>query len=222
MCNPQLIATDPAGRLYVVDYANSRVLVYDTADDTDFDTIANTSDNCPTIAGASQTNTDAAAILTPSLPADDTIAMSDPHGDLCDPDDDNDYLFDTQEAAGAPCASATGATNPLVADTDGDRWIDGAECAIGSNPNSSASRPTTLGQGTPGVCPETPDHDDDGDRLKNSFELVLGTDRCDSDTDNDGVSDGTEYGGYGTSPFVLDSDGDGFRDCREIGDVNGN
>ena len=51
--------------------------------------------------------------------------------------DDNDGLKDTVEIGlpGASCAAATAALNPLNPDTDGDGYLDGAECAIGTNPN---------------------------------------------------------------------------------------
>jgi hypothetical protein len=158
------------------------------------------------------------------LASDDTLALSDALGDACDADDDNDGLADTVETAGPPCASASGPTNPLVQDTDGDRSIDGAECIWGSDPANAASKPTSgLGQGTPGVCPETANHDDDGDRMQNWFEALIGTDPCDADSDDDGVRDGTEYLGYASSPLgPADTDGDGLKDCVEIGDVNGN
>ena len=41
--------------------------------------------------------------------------------DACDTDDHNDGLSDVLEAGGSPCASATGATSMILADSDGDR-----------------------------------------------------------------------------------------------------
>ena len=63
--------------------------------DSDLDSIGDDADNCPAVANASQTDTDA-----------------DGRGDACDSDDDNDGLSDVAEAAAG--------TNPLLADTDND------------------------------------------------------------------------------------------------------
>jgi hypothetical protein len=188
--------------------------------DSDSDALLDSYDNCPTTSNPTQLNTDAAP-LTPAGAADDTtIPMSDSLGDACDPDDDNDGLADDVELALAPgalfddlCSSGTPAsanTNPLLQDTDGDRVIDGAECALGSDPASAASKPPAL-----------PPGDSDGDGLTDAFEATIGSDPFDTDTDNDGITEGLEYRGYGTSPLATDSDLDGCPDGVEIADVNG-
>ena len=41
-------------------------------------------------------------------------------------------------------------------------------------------------------------------------------DACDPDDDNDGLTDLEETGIYGTNPFLVDSDGDGFSDFDEV------
>ena len=46
------------------------------------------------------------------------------------------------ELALVPCATATGPLDPFHPDSDGDGYMDGAECAIGTNPNLAASKPT--------------------------------------------------------------------------------
>lgn len=83
--------------------------------DPDDDGIANGVDNCPDLANADQANND-----------------GDPQGDLCDTDDDNDGLADTEEDQYA--------TDPRLADTDGDGRTDGEEIGEGRNPlvNESA------------------------------------------------------------------------------------
>ncbi len=55
-------------------------------------------------------------------------------GDVCDEDDDNDGLSDSQE-------SLLG-TNPLVADTDGDGFDDGLEVAEGTDPSDPSDFPS--------------------------------------------------------------------------------
>lgn len=61
-----------------------------------------------------------------------------------------------------------------------------------------------------------PDCDDDGDGLSNSEEGNFGTDPNDSDTDDDGVSDGDEINTHGTDPLDSDTDDDGLTDGEEI------
>ena len=70
--------------------------------DTDSDGVCDVDDNCPATANAAQTDTD-----------------EDLSGDVCDTDDDDDGLSDSEEG--------TQGTNPLVADTDGDGLSDGEE-----------------------------------------------------------------------------------------------
>jgi hypothetical protein len=182
-------------------------------DDTDGDGVLNGVDNCPAVFNTDQTNTDAASIVTPGIgPIDHTVAMSDGLGDACDPDDDNDGLPDSVESLGGPpsppptppCASATAPTARLLADTDGDRVIDGAECALGTDPANVASKP-----------PAIPPGDSDGDGLTDAYEGSIGSNAGVADTDGDGLPDGREVKGYGTSPLLVNSDGDGCSDARE-------
>lgn len=58
--------------------------------------------------------------------------------------------------------------------------------------------------------------DTDKDALTNPTEVQLGTDLRDPDSDNDGVSDGTEVNTYGSDPTNPDSDGDGISDGDEV------
>jgi hypothetical protein len=123
----------------------------------------------------------------------------------CGLDGDHDGLADATELAGAPCASATGATSvnydftwvggkATSWDTDGDGVLDGAECALGTNPNSAASKPTTVACGGTG------------------------------DTDGDGLKDAWETCKWGTLPTVgnTNSDGDDIGgDCKEAADIDG-
>lgn len=178
--------------------------------DTDGDGIGNgypaPIDNCAGIVNASQTNTDAAALTTPGGVDDVTVAMSDALGDACDDDDDNDGILDLAEPSGC---NASGPLDPRVADTDGDRTRDGAECAMGTNPGSAASKP-------PGIAPG----EGDNDGLADALEVALGSNPTDSDSDDDGMSDGLEFRGYSTSPTATNSDGDGCPDDTEIASLN--
>jgi hypothetical protein len=139
---------------------------------------------------------------------DATRANSDFLGDLCDTDDDNDGLLDATEGMTPPCASGSMPTSPTVADTDGDRHLDGAECALGSDPFVAAS--------VPGVFP-----DGDFDRLPDSFETALNSDPADSDTDDDGLLDGVEFRFYNTSSIHANLDGDLCNDGKEAASING-
>jgi uncharacterized repeat protein (TIGR02543 family) len=65
--------------------------------------------------------------------------------------------------------------------------------------------------------------DSDGDGLTDLDEVALGTDPLDPDSDNDGISDGTEvrgsqnrFGACPTNPLAADTDGDTLQDGREI------
>lgn len=58
------------------------------------------------------------------------------------------------------------------------------------------------------------DEDDDG--LSNKREHSLGTDKNDSDTDNDGISDGFEVMRSKTNPLHNDTDRDGLTDGEEL------
>jgi hypothetical protein len=180
--------------------------------DADCDGIPDNVDNCPTTPNTNQLNSDADFIdlSASSFPVNDlTAPNSDLVGDACDADADNDGLSNAAEAAGAPCPSASGPTDPRKSDTDGDGVLDGAECALGTDPTNPASTP-----------PLFPAGDSDHDGLTDAFELTIGTDPRNPDTDHDGVLDGVEFKNYNTNPLVADTDGDGCPDGKEIASVN--
>lgn len=146
-------------------------------------------DNCPSVANADQTNFDGAPADVPPKVSDDvTRERSDALGGACDDDDDNDGLADAAEADGSACAGAT--TNPQNRDSDGDLFIDAAECAANTDPNAVASRPDLAACGPA------------------------------SDADSDGIVDRRENCNYGTDPTATDSDVDGCSDRLEIASVN--
>ena len=108
------VEVGPDGAIYYTDSGNIRRLWVDS----DGDGVKDGTDNCPALAGADQTNTDAdlaaagAYLLDGPLPADS-------QGDICDDDDDNDRFDDDVEQAIG--------TNPLdncpgAPGTGGDSW----------------------------------------------------------------------------------------------------
>lgn len=186
----------------------------------DADGVPDALDNCPTVYNPDQANGDRNFIdLAPwGKPFNDlTRPMSDNLGDACDPDMDNDGLTNDAEsqiqpggAMHAACPAASAATDPGTADSDGDLVLDGAECALGTDPANAASVP-----------PRAPAGDTDRDGLTDAFERAIGTDPARSDSDGDGVGDGVEYKYYGTNPLAKNSDGDQCNDAMEIASVNG-
>jgi LmbE family N-acetylglucosaminyl deacetylase/regulation of enolase protein 1 (concanavalin A-like superfamily) len=58
--------------------------------------------------------------------------------------------------------------------------------------------------------------DFDNDGLTNAEELVAGTDRLQSDSDGDGLSDGDEVNTHGSNPLLTDTDGDLIPDAFEV------
>jgi hypothetical protein len=188
--------------------------------DSDGDGVLDSVDNCRDVYNPDQTNTDSKRRPNGSIPGDwASNPKQDKLGDLCDTDDDNDWMLDTgtHPVTGVPgedVGCGSGPTNPLVADTDGDTSIDGAECALGSDPND----PTSL--------PPLAQWDHDGDGLPAWLEDLLGSSDSDADSDSpEGVvefTDGREFKKYGTDPAVADTDGDSCKDWIEIVDLDGN
>jgi hypothetical protein len=161
-------------------------------------------DNCPMVPNPAQLNADGNFVDTspPYVMATDdkTWPNSDNMGDDCDTDDDNDGLVDFAETGGPPCASASAATLPLVADTDGDRVLDGAECSTGFDPALAGSKPTAA-----------------------QCAAFLGVGLA-TDTDADKIKDYVEFCYYSSSTSVVDTDSDvaldGGKDGCEVASVN--
>ena len=74
---------------------------------------------------------------------------------------------------------------------------------------------------SPGVILHKP-LDADDDQLPNEVETGYGASPTDFDSDDDGLSDGSEILSSGTSPVYVDSDGDGISDTLDVdgSDVN--
>ncbi|MBT8139196.1 MAG: thrombospondin type 3 repeat-containing protein [Gammaproteobacteria bacterium] len=96
-------------------------------------------------------------------------------------------------------------------------------CPYVANPSQQDSD----GNGVGDAC-EVADQDDDGivdasdncpalaNPLQEDFEGDGMGDVCDSDDDNDTLSDADEINLYGTDPFNVDTDGDGYDDAFEV------
>ncbi len=192
-----------------------------TADDGDG--IAGATDNCPFDANVNQANADADFInlhVFGKLFDDKTVLNSDDKGDVCDTDADNDGFLNTDELQLGPagtshalCPSASAATNPLKLDSDGDGVSDRAECLLGTDPMSAASKP-------PVTYPTNVDADHDG--LPDTVEAILGTNATNADSDGDGLTDGLEVRAYGSNPLSANTDGDICNDAQEVASVDAN
>lgn len=117
------------------------------------------------------------------------------------------------------------ATNPLLADTDGDGLTDGQEI---NSYKTDPTNPDTDGDGysdkvevqngaDPLNAADPKFTDKDGDGLTDELEIfVYFTDPNRADTDGDGLTDGDEVHIYGTDPTNPDTDGDGVNDGTEV------
>ncbi len=119
-------------------------------------------------------------------------------------DSDGDSLPDEQETAIG--------TDPTLTDSDGDGLSDGVEWKMGLKPQpGQANLDVVKG------CNYS--RDEDGDRLNDCEERVLGTDACTSDSDGDGLPDLVEFlaGSNALLPEDLgDDDGDGKLNSSEV------
>ena len=194
---PVDVAASASGTVYIADALNRRVRSLQAGADFDGDGVADAADNCVVISNVAQANSDRDFVdQSPPYGSDDlTWINSDGAGDVCDADDDNDGLADTDETSGAACAGAT--TNSVLSDSDGDRVIDGAECQMGTNPASPASKPT------PAQCA-----------------VQVGVSQG-TDTDGDRVRDGVEFCGYNSNRLNMNTDGDACADGKEVASING-
>ncbi|MBK8550483.1 MAG: OmpA family protein [Ignavibacteria bacterium] len=109
--------------------------------------------------------------------------------DKCNTDEDKDGL--------TYCREEQIGTNPVIADTDGDGCLDGAEVdQYKTNPLNK---------------------DTDGDTLLDCDEIMkYSTDPLKKDTDADGLMDNEEIQKYTTLPTNPDTDGDGLKDGAEV------
>jgi hypothetical protein len=164
--------------------------------DGDGDRVPDAGDNCPSVSNLDQQNSDGQRRPNGAQVDGDWASnpSQDNSGDACDTDDDNDALPDSAENE-ASCPYR------LVADSDGDRVLDGYEVAQGADPCNAAGKPGSTGS-----------IDSDGDGIIDRVERS-GYNTCASQDD--------AIPGYGACAAPADSDGDGCADWIEIMDVNG-
>ena len=147
--------------------------------------------------------------------------------DGADLDSDGDTVKDAKEA---------GPTGMSPVDTDGDgtadfRDTDSDGDGVGDMQDNcrttkNQAQADADGDGTGDAC----DDDIDGDGLSNAVEKKAGLDPTDSDSDDDNISDGDEYGSRQTpanfdgdsdiDALDGDSDNDGLTDKDEAGDAD--
>jgi polyhydroxybutyrate depolymerase len=165
------------------------------AGDGDCDSVLDAADNCLSDYNPGQQNADANMVDLPSTKAFDDLTRpnSDVLGDACDNDDDNDGRSDADEIAGMNCGIFTSPTDSRDGDSDGDLFLDSAECLLGFNPSDIDSRPS----------------------MANCQAAAPG------DADADGLPGFREFCNYGTSDSSANTDGDACGDAREIASVNG-
>jgi hypothetical protein len=87
---------------------------------------------------------------------------------------------------------------------------------VAETPATEAAPVETTPESTAPEAPAGVAGDSDGDGLPDQLEAELGTDPSDTDTDDDGLSDGDEYYVHQTGTRNPDTDGDGILDGDEI------
>ena len=127
-------------------------------------------------------------------------------------DSDGDGLSDAQEGEIG--------TDPTLVDTDFDGISDGVEVKMGLKPAvivDANGNPTGENIDIVKGCNYTTD--EDGDRLNDCEERVLGTDSCITDSDGDGLPDLAEFLG-GSNPLIADDLADDDRDgLANVGEI---
>lgn len=138
-----------------------------------------------------------------------------------DPDDDGP-MKGTNTEVFVPDGMPESTTDPLDPDSDLDGVDDGDEDLNGNGEVDDGESDAT------DPCTPNPNHslcatgDIDADAFTNAEEEVAGTDPTNSDTDNDGLSDGTEVNGNtSTDPLDPDTDNDGLCDGSGDGPAEG-
>ena len=186
-------------------------------------------DNCPLAPNPGQLNTDAQSVDNGAdvFGNDATNANSDPLGDACDNDNDNDGLPDSQDSeppVGYACGSVAWASDDHPRPGGGD---------VTNDDNADRNPATPMGTD---LADNGPSWDTDNDGILDGAECGLGkTPRSPAsrpsaaacggamtDADADGLPASAERCKWGTSDTNIDSDGDALADCVEANDTDGN
>lgn len=157
---------------------------------------------------------------------------------ISDPVEDNAQYAGTLQQLAAGYCNGSNMWGPVTADQDGDGLVDGAEdldldgIYFEAVPPAINDATTIGGTGTqpvagPGATkgPESDpcNSDTDGDGVSDGSDVAAGGSPVDTDTDDDTLLDGVEifgnvpgpYGKQICDPAVADSDGDGLKDGEE-------
>ncbi len=206
-----LVETSDGTATYTKTFAIS---ITDVDEDSDGDGIPNSSDNCPSVANASQADADGDGIgdVCDNAPnvsnPSQTDTDGDGIGDVIDTDDDNDGVPDSEDAFPLDTSESTdtdgdGTGDNADPDNDNDGVLDTLDNCI-NTPN--ADQLDTDADGIGNVC----DLDDDGDGFSDTDETTCGTDPLNAnssptDTDADGTPDCID----------TDDDNDGYEDNND-------
>jgi len=162
---------------------------------------------------------------------DEPGALEDLDGDglvgALDADSDGDGWPDADETRADEDIDGDGLVGFVDPDSDGDEIVDGTEIALGLDPFDPAD--AALDPDEDGLTNREEafygtmldNADSDGDELRDLAEIVAGLDPlraadAELDPDNDGLVSRVEINVHGTHPLRADTDGDGFRDGREV------
>lgn len=212
-------------------YYGNELIIYqsDFIADTDGDGVADSSDNCPDDSNYDQSDYD-----------------NDGLGDICDDDDDNDGIPDSEEGTGD--SDGDGLIDSVDDDSDNDGILDKDESSTDGDGDglSNAKDKDSDGDGIPDAAegsgdtdgdgiPDYLDQDSDGDGISDAIEgqTTEGFQKASGkDTDGDGIDDAYDSDNGGSMPLVdtdgdgtpdyldTDSDGDGTPDATEAFDLD--